>query len=132
MVESWKGDADGMLIFVSHQTTSHTFAHNQGIVDWSILCRGRGIARSFGPDYRAEPAKRLAFLSCTYLSATKWDPRPHPVEHTRPHREIRSAYVGRLGQRPLVPEPGRQPDLRSTVDPATAVGSSLPQGCLSI
>jgi Family of unknown function (DUF6535) len=28
MVESWKGDADGMLVFVGHQTTSHVFAYN--------------------------------------------------------------------------------------------------------
>ena len=28
MVESWKGDAEGMLVFVSHHTTSHTSAYN--------------------------------------------------------------------------------------------------------
>jgi hypothetical protein len=28
MVESWKGDADGMLVFVGLQTTSHASAYN--------------------------------------------------------------------------------------------------------
>lgn len=28
MAESWKGEADGLLIFVSLQTTSHTSAHD--------------------------------------------------------------------------------------------------------
>jgi hypothetical protein len=27
MAESWKGDADGMLVFVSLRTTSYTFAY---------------------------------------------------------------------------------------------------------
>ena len=44
MVESWKGDADGMLVFVGLHTTSHTSAYNLEIVDWSLLCRGRSIA----------------------------------------------------------------------------------------
>ena len=131
MVESWKGDADGMLVFVGHQTTSHVFAYDVQIVDWSILRCGRGIARSFNPEYCAKPAKRLPFLSCTHLSATERDARPHPVEHTRPHREIRSAYVGRLGQRTLVLESGRQSDLCPIIDIATAVGASLSKGCLS-
>jgi Family of unknown function (DUF6535) len=70
MVESWKGDADGMLVFVSFQTTtSGTSAFNVEIIDWSFLCRNRDFARSLYPGYSAEPAKHVSFLSCTYLSA---------------------------------------------------------------
>ena len=28
MTESWKGDADGMLVFVRHHLTFHAFAYN--------------------------------------------------------------------------------------------------------
>ena len=28
MAESWKGDADGMLVFVGRRPASHTFAYN--------------------------------------------------------------------------------------------------------
>jgi len=51
MVESWKGDADGMLVFVSCHATSHTPACNLEIVGRSLLCRGRSIARGVYPGY---------------------------------------------------------------------------------
>ena len=88
MVESWKGDADGMLVFVGLQATSHTFAYNVEIVDWSILCFSRGIARSVRPQYSAKPAGHHKFLSRTYLSTTEWLPTSHPVELDRPHPAI--------------------------------------------
>ena len=84
MVESWKGDADGMLVFVGLQIASHTFAYNAEPVDRCILCHGRGIARSIRPDYCAKPAGHVKFLSRTNLSATfyptEWIPTFHPVE----------------------------------------------------
>ena len=43
MVESWKGDADKILIVVGLQTTSYTSAYNVEFVDWCILCYGRGL-----------------------------------------------------------------------------------------
>ena len=107
MVESWKGDAEGMLVFVSLQTTFCTSVYNL-YVGWSILCLGRGIARIVRPKYSAEPPGYLKLLSRTYLSATfyptKRDPTSHPIEfvRVRPHGTVHSAYVGRLGQRALV------------------------------
>ena len=85
MVESWKGDADGMLVFVGPQTTSHTSAYNLEIVDWSLLCRGRSIVISVHPGYSAtELAGRVSFLPRTNLSAVfypiEWVPAFHPLE----------------------------------------------------
>lgn len=110
MVESWKGDADKILFFVSLQTISHTSAYNLEIVDWCVLCYGCGTARSVRPKCRAEPTGCLSFLPCAYLSGTfypaKWVPTSHPVEPVQPHRAIRPTYFGRLGQRTLVFESG--------------------------
>jgi hypothetical protein len=63
MVESWKEEADGTLVFVGLQTTSHTSAYNVEIIDWSILCCGRGIARTVRPECSAEPAGHISHLS---------------------------------------------------------------------
>jgi hypothetical protein len=99
MVESWKKDADRMLVFVGLQTTSHTSAYNLEIVDWYILCCGRGFACGVRPEYSAEPAGHLSLLSRTYLSvfSTEWVPSFYPVELVRPHQAIHSTYVGCLG-----------------------------------
>ena len=89
MVESWKGDADKVLVFVSLHCISHTSTYNLEFVDWCVLCYGCGIARIVRPEYRAEPAGHLSVLSSTYLSATfyptEWLPTFHPVELVQPH-----------------------------------------------
>jgi hypothetical protein len=89
MVESWKGDADGMFVFVGLQTASHTSAYNLEILDWSLLCRGRSIASSVYPGYSAELAGHLSLLSLTNLSAVlypiEWVPTFHPLELVQPH-----------------------------------------------
>ena len=88
LVESWKGDADGMLVFVSLQITSNTFTNNLKIVGWSILCCGLGVACGVYPNYFAEPAGHRKFLSRTYLSGTfyptEWVPTNHPIELIQP------------------------------------------------
>ena len=133
MVESWKGDAEGMLIFVRLQTTSHTSAYNLEIVDRFILCCSRGIARTVRPESPAEPTGHLIFLPRKYLSATfyptKWVPNSHPVELIRPHSTVHSSRVGRLGQRALVYESGHQSDLRPIGDIDTAMGASVRKSC---
>ena len=129
MVESWKGDADGMLIFVGLSTTSNTSAYNLENTDWSILCCSCGIARSVRPEYSAKPAGYLSVLSRTYLSArfypTKRVPSSHPVELVRSHPTVLTTYIERLGQRALVLESDHQSDLCHVGDIATAVGATL-------
>lgn len=128
-MESWKGDAEGMLTFVGLQTTSHTSAYNLEIVDWSLLCRGRSIACSVRPGYSAELAGHLSFLSRTYLSAifypAEWVTTFHSFKLVRPHQAFFSAYIERLGKRTLVFESCHQSVLRPIGDIATTVGTSL-------
>ena len=106
MVESWKGDADGMLTFVRVHTASHNFAYNLEIVDWSLLCCGRGFTLIILPNYSAQLAGHIIILSRTTLSAiinpAEWIPTSHPVNLVRPSRAIRSAYIRCLGQWAMV------------------------------
>ena len=131
MVESLKGDANGILIFVGLHTTSHTSVYKLeiAIVDWCLLCRGRSIAYSVYPGYSAELAGHLSFLSRTYLSAifhtAEWVPTFHSFNPARPHRAFFSTYIERLGKQTLVFESCHQSVLRPIGDIATAVGTSL-------
>jgi hypothetical protein len=129
LVASWKGDADGILTFVGVQTTSHTSAYNLEIVDWSLLCCGRGITFIIRPNYSAQPAGHLIVLSRTYLSAivysAGWISTSHPFKLGRPSQAIRSAYIRRLGQWALVLKSRPQSDLRPIGDIDTAVGAPL-------
>ena len=88
MVESWKEDANGMLTFVRLPNISLYFAYNVKIIDWSILCCSRSIARVVRPKSLAEPPNNHKFLSCKYLSATEWVAAFHPVEPIRPQSAI--------------------------------------------
>jgi Family of unknown function (DUF6535) len=133
MVESWKGDADGMLVFVRFCPIFRTFAYNAGIVDWFIFrccCR---TARNICPGHSAELAGHLSFLSRTYLSAALGIERNtshYPLVPVRSHPAIFSTYIISLGQRVLVLEPLYQPYLRAVVDLASTMGTSLSQGRL--
>ena len=106
MVESWKGDADGILTFVGVHTASHNSAYNLEIVDWSLLCCSRGFTRIIRPKYSAQLAGYIIILSRTTLSAiinpAEWIPTSHSVNLVRPSRTIRSAYIRCLGQWALV------------------------------
>jgi len=70
MAESWKGDAEGMLVFVGHRRTSHTFSYNIENADRSVLCCRRSVARGDRPRYSTELAGHLSILSRNHFSAT--------------------------------------------------------------
>ena len=79
MAESWKGDADGMLVFVGLRPASHTFPYNIENSDRSLLCCPRSVAHGDRPRYSAEPARHLSILSRNDFSATcpvEWH---HPI-----------------------------------------------------
>ena len=88
MVECWKRDAEGMVVFVRLRTTPHTSVYNLEIVDRSLLCHGSGITRTIRPNYSAQPARHLIVLSRTHVSAiiypTEWISTSHPLELDRP------------------------------------------------
>ena len=107
--------------------TSNASKYNKENVDRSILrCRCR-IARGDRPGYSAKPAGHNSLLSRKYLSATEWHPGSLFAQSCS---AIQPAYLGRLGQRPLVHEPGYQSYLRRIGDVATAVVASVSKGGL--
>ena len=63
MAERWKGDADGMLVFVGLRPTSHNFALNVENADRCVLCCRRSVARGDYPRYSTELAGHLGVLS---------------------------------------------------------------------
>jgi hypothetical protein len=53
--ESWKGDADGMLVFVGRPRRLHLqCGYNIENVDWFVFCCRCSIARSDRPGYSAK------------------------------------------------------------------------------
>jgi len=48
MVERWKADADGILVFVSSDSDP-VAPTGSLIIDWSIFCRRCGISCSLNP-----------------------------------------------------------------------------------
>lgn len=78
MVESWKGDAEGMLVFVSLPASSYPSMYNVEIVDWSVLRCCCDIAPNVHWEYSAEPASYHKLLSRVYLPATEWSTTSSP------------------------------------------------------
>ena len=68
MVENWKADADGILIFVRIYDLILSLMPNPTVIDRSILrcCRIVDLSVHSGPP--AEPTGHLQLLSCEYLS----------------------------------------------------------------
>ena len=69
MVERWKADADGILIFVSSGITlSYTTACiNHKITDWFVLCICGYASRSIRPGPQARSPRDLRILSRKYI-----------------------------------------------------------------
>ena len=87
MVESWKGNAEGLHVFVGLRPTSHTSAYDVENADRSVLCCRRSVARGDHPRYSAELAGHLSILSRNHFSATcpvGWHPNFHPVPLSNP------------------------------------------------
>ena len=106
--ESWKGDADGMLVFVGRRLHLQC-RYDIENVDWFVLCCRCGIARSDRPGYSAKLARHFCLLSRKHTSATcpvEWYPNSHPIHLAQSCCAIHAAYFSRLGQRALVYELG--------------------------
>ena len=70
MVEDWKADADGILIFVRlsyNRVLYGSLMRNWGL-DWSILRCCRIVDLSVDSGYSTEPTGYLQLLPCEYLS----------------------------------------------------------------
>ena len=65
MVEDWKGDADGILIFVRLYPLTWCFTPTQQYsmtIDWSILRCCRNVDLGVDSGYSTEPPGYLQFL----------------------------------------------------------------------
>ncbi len=81
MAESWKGDADGILVFVSAPLFFRASLVHSKAVDRSFLrcCCDTTFDRH--PEPPAEPSGYYSVLSREHLSATcqsKWNPSRYP------------------------------------------------------
>ena len=132
MTENWKGDPDGILIFVSLQSTCDASTHIYSEVeDWFILRHRRGIGRSFRAGPQAKFTGHLSILPCKHL----WNPRrfewlpghysPHTSQSVHP---IFSTNLCRMGQLTLVSQLGHQSHMRTFGDVLAAMGTSVHEG----
>jgi hypothetical protein len=68
MIERWKKDADGILIFVSTSVSIHiVLCINRNTIDWSILRFRCCTPRCDRPGPEAEQSGYLCILSWEYL-----------------------------------------------------------------
>ena len=81
MAESWKGDADGILVFVSAHLLSCPLLVDSRVTDWSFLRRCRVTAFGLRPGPPAGLSGHFSVLPREHLSVTlprKWIPGHHP------------------------------------------------------
>jgi hypothetical protein len=105
MAESWKGDADGILVFVCenklffprHPLRCH-------IIDWFVLSGRCTTPWKCAWEPPAEPSKCFIILSCSHISA---HPRFECVVHSTPRRSsyIQATHVRHIRQHTLVLQP---------------------------
>ena len=55
MVECWKEDAEGMLVFVRLQITIPNSVYNLKVVDWSLLCCRSSVTHKIHPTIQRNP-----------------------------------------------------------------------------
>ena len=69
MAESWKGDAEGILVFVGAHLLFCALLVDSRATDWSLLrrCRDTGFGLHSGPP--AEFSGHFSVLPCEHLSA---------------------------------------------------------------
>ena len=69
MTDNWKGDADGILIFVSRHSTcgASTYIHHE-VEDWLILRRRGGIGRGIRAGPQAKFPGYISILPREHLS----------------------------------------------------------------
>ena len=109
MTENWKGDADGILIFVSRRFacgSTATRTTNPEFGDRFILCSRRNPSHSVCAGPQAELSGHLSILPCKHLSDPRrfeWPPGPYPPHTFESAHTILPTNLCRVGQLALVP-----------------------------
>jgi len=132
MTENWKGDADGILIFVSRHSTCGTSTHiHPEVEDRFILCHRRSISRCVRAGSQTELSGHVSVLPCKHLSNPRrfeWLPvpySPHPSQSVHP---IFSTNLCRMGQLALVSQLAHQSHMRTFGHITPAMGASVHEG----
>ena len=127
MTESWKADAEGILVFVRLRLLVPYFqlTHRS---DWFILRRCRLFAFGVAPGSSTEPAGHVQLLPCQYIPASC---RPESIQYFDfppyfPASVFSTEFCG-LGERALVHELSHQYHLCRARHVATTMGTKIPQ-----
>jgi hypothetical protein len=130
MADRWQKDADGILIFVSPHISIHTMSlvTKVNVVDWFILCYGRGIGCGLYSGPEAKFTGYLSILPPEHLSTYR---RPKCISCIYPccsnsATPLFSIEISDLDQFTVVPQFGGQSYMCPIGDIVTAVGTSIP------
>ena len=125
MVEDWKADADGILIFVRLESNPEVYI-NSVVIDGSILRCCCNLNLNVNSRHPTEPTGYRQLLPRKYLLRNHQPKRfQFPPCFPTP---VLSTTVYSLGKRSLVLELGDQPHLCVTCDLPATMGSKIPQG----
>ena len=133
MAESWRGNADGIIFFVSAYVPSVHYLVTQKITDWSFLRRSRDIASGLHSDPPLELSGPFSPLPRADLSAPlqwKWIPGHHPFVVIQPRCFVHQCHhsdVSCLGQLTFFLEFDHQSHLRLAGNNAATVDATLSQ-----
>jgi len=110
MTENWKGDADGILIFVSRHSTCGASTHiHPEVEDWSVLCRRRNIGRGVRAGSQAKFPGHISILPCKHLSnpcQLEWLPGRYSPNTSQSVHPIFPTNFCHMGQLTLVSQLG--------------------------
>ena len=129
MTENWKGDADGILIFVSrHSTCRASTRVYPEVEDWFILCYRRGIRRSIRPGPQAKFPGHFSVLPREHLSSPRrfeWLPGSYSPNTSQSVHPILPTNICRMGQLALVSQPAHRSHMRTFGDIIATMGASV-------
>ena len=132
MTENWKGDADGILIFVSHHSTCSASTHiHSEVEDRFILGLRRSISRCVCAGPQAKLTGHVSVLPCKHFSNPcrfEWLPGPYSPHTSQSVRPIFSTNFCHMGQLTLVSQLGHQSHMRTSGDIIAAMGTSVHEG----
>ena len=129
MTDNWKGDADGILIFVSrHSTCRASTRVYLEAEDWFILGCRRGIRRSIRSGPQAKFPGHLSVLPRKHLSSPRrfeWHPGHYPPHTSQSIHPILPTNLCRMGQLALVSQLAHQSDMRPFGHIIATMGTSV-------
>ena len=131
--ENWKGDADGILIFVSPLSTcGHASMHiKPEVKDRFILCRRRNTSLCVRPGPHAELPGYHSVLPRKHLSNPRRFerlPGPYSLHISQSVHPIFSTNLCCMGQHTLVSQLGYKSHMCTFGDITPAMGTSVHEG----